>query len=437
MDVDRKTGFMTGLCEEQCFLENHSCGGKSQLEADAQCCSGSCDVLSVDASGDRFGRCSKTRSGAAVNGVKMAVAAAVGKLTTSCKRVNRGCSGYSQDAGNAQCCSGYCHVMDVNRQTGFMTGLCEEQCFLENHGCGGKSQYEANAQCCSGFCDVTSTAADGHLYGICSRTSSGTEATDLKKADETEAVKSCKKVTRACSGWSQDAGNAQCCSGYCHLMDVDPNTGFMTGLCENQCYLVGQSCGGTSKYQADAECCTGKCDVRSVDAQGYQFGTCVKSGASKPVEEAQVESSCKRVNRKCSGYSQDAGNSQCCSGYCHVMDVDPKTGFMTGLCEEQCFLENQGCFGKSQYEADAQCCSAHCRVKSVDADGGLHGICSRASPAPTPPACRPLGDSCEGRTFGDADRQCCSGNCNNLTLIHGVYYGTCLEGSTPRTMKQL
>jgi len=359
-----------------------------------------------------------------------------------CQQNTQPCSGYSQDQGNAQCCSGYCHLLNFNRHTGHMTGLCEEECYLDGQGCFGYSQIEADAQCCSGHCDVLSVDSYGGHHGKCQpKTTASVPAADPIEAPAPVAnpigvEHHCQHNTRPCSGYTQDQGNAQCCSGYCHLMEVNEHTGFMQGLCEEQCYLVHQPCFGNSQYEADAQCCSGSCDVLSIDSDGGHHGECQPKSASEatrrlsgsaPAPAADPNTpaqSCQRNTQPCSGYSQDQGNAQCCSGYCHLMEVNEHTGFMTGLCEEQCFLNNQSCFGYSTYEADAQCCSGHCDVLSIDTFGGHHGKCQpKASPAPTP--CQPLEATCAGRTFTEADNECCSKNCNNLTLLHGVYYGTC------------
>jgi len=379
MNVDESTGFMQGLCEEQCYLVNEPCFGNSQYEADAQCCSGSCDVLSIDSDGGHHGMCQRNAPAPESNPVTAPVTAPVTNPIGAehhCQRNTQPCSGFSQDQGNAQCCSGYCHLMNVDESTGFMQGLCEEQCFLNDQGCFGYSTYEADAQCCSGHCDVLSIDSDGGHFGKCQR-----------------------KPTPAPA----------------------------------PCQTLGAACSGTTFKEADDQCCSGDCD-NLVLRNGVYHGTCILEGeATAPVTAplsnpvvAPVQGRCKRENKFCSGFSQDQGNAKCCSGYCHLMKVNEHTGFMTGLCKQQCYLAGQSCSGNSQYEANADCCSGSCDVLSIDSDGGHHGVCRRAPvPSPTRSTCQALGESCEGDSFAAADSQCCSGNCNNLTVFGDVLVGTC------------
>jgi len=552
MKFDRDSGYMWGLCEEQCYVNGQGCFGQTQYEADAECCSGSCHVLSVDADGGRHGQCRDPTTEDKTSEAKPADQA----VKSSCRQVNQACAGYSQKASDSECCSGYCHLMTVDHNTGHMQGLCEEECHLNNEDCFGLSQYQADAQCCSGKCHVLSVDAmggrhgtcqapppscqpvtascagktfadadaqccskncndlnlvDGVYYGTCllakeERRLEGASEEAQAPAEQADAAQHhCKQVNQACSGYSQKAGNGQCCSGYCHLMTVDHSTGFMQGLCEEQCYLVNHDCFGNSQYEANGQCCSGYCHVLSVDAEGGRHGQCKQSapapeptpeptpscqpvyeacagktfgdadaqccsgncndltlrngvyygtclldkeerrleGASEeaqaPAEQADAtQHHCKQVNQACSGYSQDQGNGQCCSGYCHLMTVDQRTGFMQGLCEEQCYLDNHGCFGFSDYEANGQCCSGYCNVLSVDTDGGRHGRCQRSPSTPTPeptPRCQPVYEACAGKTFAAADAQCCSGNCNDLTLRDGVYYGTCVLDKEERRLE--
>merc|ERR1711879_563037 len=62
--------------------------GKSQIKADAKCCSGSCDVEGVDEKGNLYGTCDKA--------------------TPVCKPVFAKCSGKYINDADAQCCSGNC-----------------------------------------------------------------------------------------------------------------------------------------------------------------------------------------------------------------------------------------------------------------------------------------------------------------------------------------
>jgi len=340
-----------------------------------------------------------------------------------------------------------------------MTGVCEEQCFLNGQGCKGHGQYQADAQCCSGHCDVLSVDGDGVYFGHCAAKladKDDDESAPAPAANPADQVVnpisalSCTVNTQACYGYSQDWANDHCCSGYCHVMDVDRETGFMTGVCEEQCFLNGQDCRGSSYYEADAECCSGYCNVYSEDASGEKYGKCQRkrtgkvSGESAPAPAtnpldsvadpvtAPVQRQCKSNNKYCSGYTQDQGNDRCCSGYCHLMDVNEQTGFMTGLCKEQCYLVGQSCSGNSAYQANADCCSGICDIKSIDADGGRHGVCiKKPTPAPAPQKCKAVGRSCAGATLSAADSKCCSGNCNHLTYVDGIFYGTCERACQP------
>merc|ERR1719219_465985 len=85
------------------------------------------------------------------------------------------------------------------------------------------------------------------------------------------------------------------------------------------------------------------------------FAAVLNNGNSE--YESTAPRPCRKVEQECSGYTQDEGNAECCSGYCHMMKFDRDSGYMWGLCEEQCYLNGQGCFGQTQYEADAECCS--------------------------------------------------------------------------------
>jgi len=115
-----------------------------------------------------------------------------------------------------------------------------------------------------------------------------------------ERPQSCTGNTQACAGWNQDQGSAQCCSGYCHVMDVNKHTGFMTGICEEQCFLNGQGCKGHGQYQADAQCCSGHCNVLSVDGAGVFFGHC----AAKLADENDESSGPNPINTLASSSDQ-------------------------------------------------------------------------------------------------------------------------------------
>merc|ERR1719166_118123 len=162
-----------------------------------------------------------------------------------------------------------------------MTGVCEEQCFLNGQACQGHGQYQADAKCCSGHCNVLSVYGDGVYFGHCSAKRADKDDDESAPAPVANPIgaPSCTGNTQACSGWNQDQGNAQCCSGYCHVMDVNKHTGFMTGVCEEQCFLNGQNCRGSSHYEADAECCSGFCDVYSEDGFGNKYGKCQTKSA--------------------------------------------------------------------------------------------------------------------------------------------------------------
>merc|ERR1719336_3388799 len=231
---------MTGVCEESCQLVGHECTGSSQYQADAQCCSGLCDVRSVDARGTHFGSCK-----------------------ASCQPLRATCQGTSFDQADSQCCTGNCDFLTL--KDGVYHGHC----------------YAASAA---------------------AKTVQGGE----KALEETSSTASCKRNTKSCSGWSQDLANSQCCSAYCHVMAVDTKTGFMTGVCEESCKLVTQECTGSSQYQADAQCCSGLCDVLSVDARGTHFGTC-----ALPISNEDASFPCRPVTAPCSGkYINDADDQK-------------------------------------------------------------------------------------------------------------------------------
>jgi len=102
-----------------------------------------------------------------------------------------------------------------------------------------------------------------------------TRAASFQPAFLRPASDECKRVDERCGGYNQGEADSWCCSGYCHVMDVEDD-GLFVGLCEESCQPLGDVCAGASQYQADAKCCSGSCDVTSVDSRGKHFGMCTK-----------------------------------------------------------------------------------------------------------------------------------------------------------------
>jgi len=367
--------------------------------------------------------------GAGIAPAPTAVANPIGGLTTpvtrsTCQRVDQRCTGFSQDQANAQCCSDYCHVMSVDRETGRFFGLCETSCKLVGAACSGASQLRADAECCSGSCNVLSVDGRGNHYGQCV-SASAAEKTVKDVNSVEDSTNSCKLENDSCAGASQLQADAKCCSGSCDVLSVDAH-GTHYGHCQKPaCQPLGETCEGRSFGEADSQCCSGNCN-HLVLKGGVYHGHCEPESASErsvldvqPVEEVTAE--CQRTDQRCTGFSQDQANAQCCSDYCHVMSVDGKTGRFHGLCEDSCKLENDSCSGASKLQADAKCCSGSCDVQSVDGHGTHYGHCQKST-------CQPLAATCQGRSFGEADAQCCSGNCNNFVKDKdGVYHGYCFS----------
>jgi len=435
-----KFGKMRGICEQSCNLNGQTCSGKSQKWADAQCCSGSCKVLSVDADLNVYGECQKA----------------------SCQPLGAACQGRTLGEADSQCCSDRCDYLVW--KNGVYYGTCYRSNFNALDGVAAAERTIVNEQ---------STSAEGAPTPVANPiTTPVTNPISTPAGNTITGPASCKRVEQSCKGFSQGEADSQCCSSYCHVMFVNSKSGHMRGLCEESCQLVGNTCSGKSQIKADAKCCSGSCDVLSVDKEGTHFGRCVKPScqplgadcqgrtfgeadsqccssncnnfvrkngvyygtcdpenvAKKAVvqekaEEEAVENnpgSCRKNDRPCWGFSQGEADDMCCSEYCHILEWDRDTGKMNGRCEDYCELRGASCSGKSQIKADAKCCSGSCDVEGVDEKGNLYGTCDKATPV-----CKPVFAKCSGKYINDADAQCCSGNCGKLVFFDGEYHGRC------------
>jgi len=278
MTVDEFTGELRGYCEKFCKLNGRDCKGTSQERANAKCCSGFCEVIGVDDEGVSFGTCMNVQtseangavpvppsgvSSAADNMVPAPAASlpsgvrspadnlvpaqvqAQTQRTLSCTPVDQVCAGFSQGQADFECCSGYCHVMTVDKFTGRLGGFCEEDCKLNGQACKGASQVTANAKCCSGFCEVAGVDEEGDRFGTCKpRLYATSEAIIVKESLP--------------SGVSSAADNMVSAPVRAPADNLVPVS--------SSCVAEKGSCYGNSFNEADAMCCGDMiCTITSLD----------------------------------------------------------------------------------------------------------------------------------------------------------------------------